>query len=64
MSSLSLFSFLRYLHFCPDFFGYVGKRLDQKTKVDFKIYDATNWNTNNYNKTIATLSQKVKTIRQ
>ena len=25
--------FLRYLHFSPDFFRYVGKQLDQKAKV-------------------------------
>ena len=51
--SQKLFSFLRYLIFCPDFFSYVGKRIDQKTKVNFKIYDVTNGNSNNYNKCIA-----------
>ena len=35
-------SFLRYLYFSPGFFGYVGKRLDKKAKVNFKIYDVTN----------------------
>ena len=35
--------------FCPDFFGLVGKRLDKKVKVNFKIYDVTDWKTNNYN---------------
>ena len=34
-----LFSFSVYLNFCPDFFGLVGKRLDKKAKVDFKIYN-------------------------
>ena len=28
---------LRYLNFCPDFFGHVGKRLDKKVKVNFKV---------------------------
>ena len=26
----SFFTFLRYLHFCPGFFGYVCKRLDKE----------------------------------
>ena len=36
ISSLKLFSFLISLHFCPDVFGYVGKRLDQKATVRFQ----------------------------
>ena len=28
-----LFSSLRYLNFCPDFFGHVEKRLDKKAKL-------------------------------
>ena len=31
----SLFLF-KYLNFCPDFFGHMGKRLDNKIKVSFK----------------------------
>ena len=27
-------------------FGAVGKRLDKKVKVKFKIYDVANWETN------------------
>ena len=30
-------------------FVHVEKRLDYKDKVNFKIYDATAWETNNYN---------------
>ena len=41
------------LHFCSDFFGSSGKRLVKKAKVNFKIYDVTNWNTSNYSKHIA-----------
>ena len=41
---LKMFKFV-----CPDFFGHVGKRLDEKAKVNFKIYEATDWETNNYN---------------
>ena len=41
-----------YLHFCPHFCGYVEIRLGKKAMVNFKIYDVTNWNTNNYNKHI------------
>ena len=33
----SFFLLLRYLNFCPDFFGHVGKRLDKKVKVNFKF---------------------------
>ena len=36
-----LFSFLIYLHLCPDFFGYVEKLLDKKAIINFKIYDVT-----------------------
>ena len=36
-----LFSFLRYLSFCPNFCGHVGKWLAKKAKVNFKIYDVT-----------------------
>ena len=46
---MMLFLFLRYLIFYPDFCGHLGKRLDKKGKVNFKIYDVTDWITNNYN---------------
>ena len=42
-----------HLHFCPDFFDYVGKRLDKKAKVSFKLYNVTEWKTNNYNSHVA-----------
>ena len=29
--------------FFPKFFGHVGKRLDEKAKVIFKINDVTDW---------------------
>ena len=35
------FLLLRYLHFCPDFPGYVEKQLDKRAMVDSKIYDVT-----------------------
>ena len=35
--------------FCPDFCGLAGKRLDKKGKVNLKIYDVADWETNNYN---------------
>ena len=41
ISCQKLFSFLKYLHFCPDFFGYIEKWLDKKGKFNFKIYDVT-----------------------
>ena len=36
--------------FVRDYSGYVGRRLGKKPKVNIKIYDVTNRNTNNYNK--------------
>ena len=39
-------------------FGYVEKRLDKKGKVNFKIYDITNWRTNNYNRHITEYLKK------
>ena len=53
VSSKKFFPFLRRLNFCRDFFGHVGKRLDKKAKVIFKIYNVINWETNNYNTHIA-----------
>ena len=34
---------------CADFFGHVGRRLDKRAKVNFKIYDITDLVTNNSN---------------
>ena len=33
-------------------FGYVEKQLDKKAIVNFKIYDVTDWTTNNYSNKI------------
>ena len=38
-----LFSFSRYLNFSLDFLFMQKKQLDQKDKVNFKIYDVTTW---------------------
>ena len=48
---------LRYISFCPNFYGQVGKRLDKKAKVNFKIREVTTWKTNNCNTHIATISR-------
>ena len=40
---------MRYLHFCPDPFGYIEKQLDKRVMVNFKIYDDKGSRTNNYN---------------
>ena len=37
--------FLRYLDFCPDCFGYVGKWLDKKGRFRFSICDVIYWGT-------------------
>ena len=49
---------LRYLDFCPDFFSQVGKRLDKKANVNFRIDDVINWYTNNYDTHIAKFFKK------
>ena len=41
--------FSRYLNFYPNFFDDVVKQLDKKATVNFKIYDITDWETNNKN---------------
>ena len=51
--TLKALAFFRYLNFCPNVFCQVGKRLEQKTKFNFKIYDVMKWQTNNYNTHIA-----------
>ena len=40
------------------FFGYVGKRLYNKAKINFKPYDVTDWETNNYNTHISQYLKK------
>ena len=49
----ALSSISRFLTFCLYFLGMQKKRLDQKDKVNFKIYDVTTWLTKNYNTHIA-----------
>ena len=41
--------FVLKINFCFDFIGQVGKRLDKKARVNFKIYVVTNWETKNHN---------------
>ena len=40
---LKIFTFFSWI------FGYSGKQLDKKAKINFKIYDVTDWGTNKYN---------------
>ena len=40
--------FLKYMTFYPDYFDYLGKGLDRKPNVNFKIRDVTDWEANNY----------------
>ena len=49
---------LRYLNFCLDFFGQVGKRHDWKIKVSLKIYEVITCSKNNYNRHIAQYLKK------
>ena len=52
---------LKISNFCWLFFGHAGKPIDKKTKVNFKIYDVTDWGANSYNTHIA---QYLKKYRQ
>ena len=60
ISSLKLFSFLKYLIFRLDIFGYERKRPKKKAKISFKINDAIHWETNNYNTYIDDAMFRVK----
>ena len=53
-----IFKYLKY--FCSDFYGYVGKWLDKKAKVNFNIYNVTNWEINNCNTHIAQYFKKLR----
>ena len=55
LSALEIFKFLSRR------FVYVGKRLDKKVMVNFKIYDVTDWITDNYN---AHIIQYLKNLNQ
>ena len=46
------------LTFTSWLFGYVEKRLDKKAMVDFKVYDVTDWTTNDHNTHIAQYLKK------
>ena len=39
---------LNYFNFFLIFFGHLGKRIDKKTKVNFKTCSVIHWKTNNY----------------
>ena len=45
-------------NFCRDILVYVLKQLDKKAIVNFKIYEVTEWTTNNCNTHIAQYLKK------
>ena len=56
---------LKIFTFLSQVFGCVEKRLDKKAMDNFKIYDVTDWTTNNYNyNTYCPIFQEVNAIRQ
>ena len=59
ISPWKFFSFWRYLNFCLDFFGHKWKRLDEKVKVNFRIYDAIYCNRNRNHRKLSENFQKV-----
>ena len=48
---------LKILNFCLDILGMQKKRLDQKDKVNFEIYDVAAWLTKNYNTHMLNISR-------
>ena len=52
LSILKIFELLSWLS------DHVGKWLDKKAKVNFKIYDITNWQKNNYSTRIVQCPEK------
>ena len=50
---------LKIFKFLPKFLGHVGKQFAEKAKVNFKVYDAINWKTNNWNTHIAQYLNKL-----
>ena len=44
-----MFLVWRYLNFCSNFFSHAGKQLDNKAKVNSKIYVVANRETNHFN---------------
>ena len=53
--------YVRYLNFCRDFFGHLGKRVYKKANFSYKIYDVQ---TGQQIITIHILLEEVKTTRQ
>ena len=43
---IKVFSVLKFLNFCPDFFDHVRKGLDKKANFNLKICDFTDWTIN------------------
>ena len=58
MIFIELFTFIKFFYFCPDFFGHVGKKIDKEAKVNFKIHNVPNWNTDDCNKHLAIYPKK------
>ena len=59
----ALFSFLRYLNFCPDIFGRVRKRLNKKEKLILKLM-ASKPRRQTFTIIYCSISQEVRQIRQ
>ena len=53
----ALFAF-KIFQFLSRLFDHVGERLDKKAKINFKIYDVTNWKANNCDSHIAQYFKK------
>ena len=63
VSPYKLSSFFRYLNFYLDFFGHIGKRLNKKAQVNFKVHDVIYyWETTNYNAHVAQYLKKSRRL--
>ena len=47
------------MHFSPELFDHLEKRIDKKAKVSFKNFKVTDWETDNYNTPIAQYFKKL-----
>ena len=57
---LKLIFVLKILTFSSRFFCHLGARHDKKANVDFKNYDVTDWEKNNYNTHVAQYLKKLR----
>ena len=58
--NLKALTIVKITKFLSWLFDHVEKRLDLRDKVNFKMYDITIWETNNYNAHVAQYFKKLR----